>query len=128
MSYSSGHGYLRSHEISGDVLHLNIEAESEGILQAARTAGVGHAAKTLVKEGPLRVVIVGLKSGSTLREHEAGGPVSVHVLSGNVNVASGERSDSLQTGNALVFGSSVSHSLEAKADSVVLVTIAWPAA
>ena len=126
MSESTGHRYIQSHEISGEVLHLNIDEESKGILDAAREAGVGHAAKTLVKEGPLRVILLGLKSGSTLREHEAGGSVSVHVLSGQVKVTSGDRIDALEAGNALVFSSSVAHSLEAQADSVVLVTIAWP--
>lgn len=126
MSESSGHDYLQSHQISGEVLQLNFDDESKAVLEAAGEAGVGHAAKTLVKEGPLRVVLLGLKPGSTLEEHEAGGPVSLHALSGHVDVMSGDRRDPLRAGNALVFGSSVPHSLEAREDSVVLVTIAWP--
>jgi quercetin dioxygenase-like cupin family protein len=126
MSESKGHNYLASHEISGDVLPLDIEAESAAILKAAKMAGVGHAARTLVKDGPLRIIILGLKTGSTLKEHESAGPVSVHVLSGQVGIASPARSDSLRSGQALVFDAAVSHSLEAQSDSVVLLTIAWP--
>jgi quercetin dioxygenase-like cupin family protein len=126
MSEAKGHSYLESHEISGDVLPLNFVQESAAILEGARAASVGHTAKTLVKDGPLRVVILGLKSGATLRDHESAGPVSIHVLSGQVNVVSPGRVDSLQAGGALVFDAAVSHSLEAQADSVVLVTIAWP--
>jgi quercetin dioxygenase-like cupin family protein len=126
MSESTGHAYLESHKITGDVLHLDVEAESAAVLKAAKAAGVGHAGKTLIKDGPLRLVILGLKAGSTVREHEAAGPTSLHALSGQVKVASQARTDSLKAGDALVFGSSVPHSLEALEDSVVLVTIAWP--
>jgi quercetin dioxygenase-like cupin family protein len=126
MSEAKGHSYLESHEVSGDVLLLNLEQESAAVLEAARAASVGHTAKTLVKDGPLRVVILGLKSGATLQDHKTAGPVSIHVISGRVLVMSPGRADSLQAGGALVFDAAVSHSLEAKSDSVVLLTIAWP--
>ena len=124
MSESSGHEYLKEHEISGAVLLLNIDSESKDVLAAAKAAGIGHAAKTLVKDGPLRSIILGLRGGALLRDHEAPGPVSIHVLSGGVAVTSPGRTDSLKAGAAVVFGSPVSHSLEASEDSVVLVTIA----
>ncbi len=125
---AAGHSYLKSHEISGDVVLLNIEEESAAILEAAKAAGVGHAAKTLVKDGGLRSIMLGFRSGATLKDHDAAGPVSIHVLSGRVAVSSPGRSDSLSAGAVIVFGPSVTHSLEASADSVVLLTIAWPAA
>jgi len=128
MSETEGHSYLERHEISGDVLTLNIEEEGAHILEAAKAAGVGHAAKTLIKNGPLRIIILGLKSGSTLREHDAAAPVSIHVVSGQVKVESPGRSDPLQSGQALVFDTAVSHSLKAQSDTVALLTIAWPTA
>ena len=127
MSESSGHSYLESHDIGGEVLRLNVAGESTAILEAAGQAGVKRAAKTLVKEGPLRVVLMGLKSGSALAEHDAGGPVSIHVLSGRVKVSGPDRDETVDGGNALVFASSVPHSLEAESDAVVLITIAWAA-
>jgi quercetin dioxygenase-like cupin family protein len=126
MSEAKGHSYLQSHEISGNVLTLDVEAEVAGILEAAKAAGVGHAARTLVKDGPLRIIILGLKAGATLQEHESAGPVSIHLLSGQVRAESPGRSDSLRNGQVLVFDAAVSHSLAAQADSVVLLTIAWP--
>jgi hypothetical protein len=73
MSESSGHEYLRAHQISGNALPFDIEQESKSILEAARTAEAGHTAKTLVKEGPLRMVILGFAPGTSLHEHRAGG-------------------------------------------------------
>ena len=127
MSESTGHDYLKSHALSGDALLLDLDAESTAILEAAKSAGVGHTAKTLVKDGPLRLLILGFRAGATMHEHQAPGPVSIHVLQGNVDITSEGRSDSLATGAAIVFGPAVQHSLEAKSDAVILVTIAWPA-
>ena len=126
MSETTGHDYLRTHQVSGDVLLLDIGQESEAILDAARALGVGHAAKTLIKDGPIRLVILGFKAGSSLREHSAGGPLSIQVLSGRVEVSTAGRSDSVVSGKALILGPSVIHSVEATTDAVLLLTIAWP--
>jgi quercetin dioxygenase-like cupin family protein len=122
----SGHRYLESHQIGGERLLLDIEGEASAVLQSAATAPGGQSAKTLVKEGPLRVVIIGLKSGASVREHTAGGPVTIHVLSGRVNFSSSGQGESVDAGRAVLFATSVPHSLDAEADSVVLLTIAWP--
>ena len=124
MSVSSGHEYLKEHEIGGAVLLLDVDKESSEVLAAAKAATVGHAARTLVKDGPLRSIILGFRAGAALHDHQAPGPVSIHVLSGEVNVTSTGRTDSLGSGRAIAFGSPVSHSVEARQDSVLLVTIA----
>jgi quercetin dioxygenase-like cupin family protein len=126
MSESRGHEYLRAHQIADDVLLLNLEQESAAIIEAARQTAAGHTAKTLVKEGPLRVVLLGLTSGSALREHSADGPVIIQVLSGAVNVEAGELHESLGPGRVVVLGPSVGHSVVARTDAAVLLTIAWP--
>ena len=127
MSEPTGHRYLQSHEIGGDVLSLDLSAESSAILDAARASNVGHAAKTLIKEGPLRIVILGFRAGAALHEHHADGPVSIQLLAGDVTVSVGDQARPLRPGNALVLGASMMHSVEAKADSVVLLTIALAA-
>ena len=126
MSESPGHDYLRSHQITGEVLRLDIEQESRAILEAARSAGTGHAAKTLVKDGPLRVVILGFTAGSALREHDSDGPVSIQALSGEVDVAIEERTERLEPGKTLIINATVPHSVSADAEAVLLLTIARP--
>ncbi len=126
MSEATGHEYLESHAISGNLVVLDIEQESQGIMDAARAAGVGHAAKTLVKDGPLRLLILGFKAGSSLREHSADGPVTIHVLSGMVDVETSDGSQVLGAGKALLLARGVQHSVQASADSVLLLTIGWP--
>jgi len=125
MSDSARHEYLESHQLRGSALALDIERESKEILEAASAAGVKHAAKTLVKDGPLRLIVLGFRSGSSLREHRAGGPVSIQVLSGTAEITTDEGAHTLSPGSALVLASDVAHSVTAKADAVLLLTIAW---
>ena len=82
--------------------------------------------KTSPEPSPLRIVIIGLRAGSSLREHHAPGPISIQALSGSVVVSTQGRSDPLDAGQVLAFGSAVAHSVTANADAVVLLTIAWP--
>lgn len=102
MSEPTGHTYTRSHPVSGKVLLLDVEAEAKQILDAARAARVGHAAKTLVKQGPLRIVVMGMKQGSAVREHKAEGPASIHVLTGHVTISGGNASTDVRGGQAMI--------------------------
>jgi hypothetical protein len=67
------HTYLRTHAISGKVLTFDLKAEQDDLLHRARTGRAGRAAKTLVKEGPLRIALVALRKGVSLKEHEVAG-------------------------------------------------------
>jgi quercetin dioxygenase-like cupin family protein len=124
MSETAGHAYTRSHRISGKTLLLDLDAEAEAVLSKARTARSGRAARTLVKEGLLRLTVVGIKSGASLRNHKAEGAVGIQVLIGTVEVSVGKRSERLNAQTLLTLQPGVAHSLFAPADAVVLLTIA----
>ena len=128
MSEVGEHAYLRTHQISGDVLAVDLGQESRAILDEAKQAGQGHAGRTLVKEGPLRVTILGFVAGSSLHEHKAGGPVILEARSGTVEISSGGTSTLLNAGDILVFAKDVSHSLVARSDAVILLSVAMPEA
>jgi quercetin dioxygenase-like cupin family protein len=125
MSESARHEYLESHQLSGNAVELDVERESQEILEAASAAGVKHAAKTLIKDGALRLIILGFMAGSSLREHRAGGPVSIHVLSGTTEITTENGAHTLSSGSALVLASDVAHSVTAKTAAVLLLTISW---
>lgn len=125
MSAGSGPRYLEDHQLRGDALVLDIAAEAAEAVAAAADTAVGHTAKTLVKDGPLRIIIVGMRRGSTLRDHDAEGPVSIHVLQGQVQLAALGESRALNAGQAIAYAASVTHSVEALDDSALLLTIAF---
>ena len=124
MSEAAGHEYLQNHQLSGDALLLDVERESQEVLTAASEAGVKHAAKTLIKDGPLRLIILGFMSGASLREHRAGGPVSIQVLTGTAEIATPGGTQTVVPGSTLVLAADVAHSVTAKTDAVLLLTIA----
>ena len=124
MNQAEGHTYLKHHSLQGDVSLVDLNKQAAEVLAEARQATSKRAARTLIKEGPLRLTLVAFPSGGTLSEHNAGGPVSIHVLTGAVEIGVGGSIQSLPAGQALVLRANQQHSLKATADSVVLLTIA----
>jgi quercetin dioxygenase-like cupin family protein len=124
LNATEGHTYLRDHQLSGEALLFDLKADTETVLAEARSSNAGRAARTLVKQGPLRLTIVGFKSGARLADHKAAGPVSIQVLEGALDVAVGQRSEKLDKGRMLVLDADVEHSLTAgSADAVILLGI-----
>ena len=124
VSKEAGHAYSREHQLKGDALLFDLSEQATSILAEAGLGSAARAARTLIKDGPLRLTIVGLKAGGSLRDHKAGGPVSIQLLQGEVEVMVGGRSQRLTEKQALVLGADIVHSVSAHADSVILLSIA----
>jgi hypothetical protein len=58
---------LRTRHLSGKMLRFLIDAEDETLRESAEASKTGRAAKTLVKQGPLRITLVALQE-----RHEPG--------------------------------------------------------
>jgi quercetin dioxygenase-like cupin family protein len=120
-------GAQRTPEPTGSPL-LSFDLKSE--LQRLRTEDhpwqAGRNAKILVKYPNLRILLIGLRSGAHVAEHQAAGPVSIQVLSGHVLARAGGKVFELREGQLLALEAHVPHDVEALAESAVLVTIAWP--
>ena len=123
MSESQTHTYLKHHTLSGDALLLDLDQQAEAILKEA-SGQSSHAARTLIKDGPMRVTMVAFRDGGALRQHKAPGPVSIQVLRGEVEVGVGSGAAQLSTGHCLVLGANIEHSLVAHTESIILLTIA----
>lgn len=95
-------------------------------LHAETTWSTGHNARTLIKYDDLRVVLTALQAGTRVPEHKAAGRVSVHVLSGHVQVKASGRTFSLRPGGLLALDQGMPHDIEALEESVLLLTLAWP--
>ena len=55
----------------------------------AESSKSGHAAKTLIKQGPLRITMIALKQGTVLPTHQVAGPVSIQTVRGSLEVVAG---------------------------------------
>jgi quercetin dioxygenase-like cupin family protein len=108
--------------IEGEVLvhHLS---QDELIIDRELLAQRGRTARTLVKEGPLRLVLMALPPGGNLPAHSADRPVTVHVTDGEVTFRAIDTEYRLVTGDVLVFAGGVEHSASSKDGCVFLLTV-----
>jgi quercetin dioxygenase-like cupin family protein len=95
-------------------------------LQAETTWSTGINARTLIKYEDLRVVLTALKAHARLSEHKTDGRVSIHVLSGHLQVKASGRTFNLRAGGLVAFDRGIAHDVEALEESAFLITIAWP--
>ncbi|MES1258732.1 MAG: cupin domain-containing protein [Acidobacteriota bacterium] len=86
----------------------------------------GLHSRTLVKKDDLRVVLFSMEPGATLREHQAEGPITVHVLQGEIRFRAQDQDHRLRTGQILTLGRRIQHAVESVENSTFLLTIAWP--
>jgi quercetin dioxygenase-like cupin family protein len=86
----------------------------------------GHFAKMLFKKSDFRMVLIMMDKGAVLKEHHADGTISVQVLKGSVDFRVHGETHSLPTNGILTLGASIKHEVEAREDSAILLTIAWP--
>ena len=86
----------------------------------------GRRAETLVKTANLRVILVTMKAGAELAEHDAPGPITIHALSGRFTVGVAGQDTNLNTGGLLAIHATVKHTVRAVEDGAFLLTIGWP--
>ncbi|MEP7347904.1 MAG: cupin domain-containing protein [Gemmatimonadaceae bacterium] len=111
--------------LEGDVLvhHLS---EDERTIDQALVAQHGRSARTLVKEGLLRLTIIEIAAGGNLPPHSAPGPVSIQILKGEIVFDAVGREYMLVTGDILVLAPGVEHSARSSGGVVLLLTVVHP--
>ena len=110
--------------LSGRALHFALgEGERGRLIDEELLVKHGRSARTLAKEGPLRVTLVALAPGGTLAEHRAEGPIAVHVLSGGVRFRAGAEEWALGAGDLLTLPAGVPHSVESADGGEFLLTV-----
>ena len=94
-------------------------------LETASTASSGRSAHTIYggHEHVLSQTLIALPAGASLAEHQNPGEATVQVLHGRVTLVAGDTEWNGSPGDLMTIPDS-RHSLEALADSVVLLTVA----
>jgi quercetin dioxygenase-like cupin family protein len=85
----------------------------------------GHTARTLVREGDIRVVLIVMRAGARIAEHRANETASIHALSGHVRLRLPDRDAELLAGRLLVLERGLPHDVEAISESAFLLTLGW---
>lgn len=115
--------YLKTHKISGEHLAFLLQEEEETLLEIAKASKTGRTAKTLVKDGQLRLTLVAMREGAEMREHTVDGPSSFQCLHGNIRFQIRDEAIELSENSVLVLNTGVSHNVSALRDSTFLITI-----
>lgn len=95
-------------------------------LQSEQPWQAEHTANTIVKYPDLRIVLVALKAGGRLHEHKTAGRISIQTLSGLLKIHTPNRVIEMSAGTLAALDHELVHDVVAEADSVFLLTIAWP--
>lgn len=107
---------------SGDVLFHRLTRD-ELTLDTTLLARHGRTARTLVKEGPLRITLMAMGADGDLPDHHTNGPITIHVLQGAVVFRALGAEYPLLTGDVLVFAADVVHSARSGPGCVILLTV-----
>lgn len=110
------------HEVSGPVLSFSLDDEL-GLVRNQLGGGTTRIGRTLVKDGPLRVSLVGLGAEGAIREHKADGPVAVHVLEGEIILDANGTSLILGPGMLVTLEANVLHAVRSPTGGVFLLTV-----
>lgn len=102
---------------------IDLTAAVTGLRAETHHAIAGHRQIALGRDGPVTLLLFVFESGGFLKEHETDGVVTIHVLSGHVDVTVGEETCQLRRGQLLVVAPQVRHHLHAREPSETLVTV-----
>ena len=111
--------------LAGTALTFDLAAEAEALMREPTWQVHGHNAKTLVKHPDFRVVLISLKQGARMNEHSADQCVTIHALSGNLRIHLPDRTLDLSAGTLLALEQTVLHDVEARSDSVFVLSLGW---
>ncbi|MGH7444318.1 MAG: cupin domain-containing protein [Longimicrobiales bacterium] len=114
--------------LSGDVLVFDLDEERERTNDPAAAQRGGPSARTLLKDGPLRVTLIVLSAGGSIPEHQADGPITVQPLSGRIRFTVAGHDHDLGPGELLSTGARVRHAVASAHGASFLLTVALPAA
>lgn len=112
--------------LSGDVLRFHLEEERVRVNDPALLERHGRNARTLLKEGPLRVTLVMVRAGGKVAAHRAGGPITAQVLNGDIEFRVGGREHRLAAGDLLVVNAGMEHEVGSDGGGTFLLTVVQP--
>ncbi len=108
--------------IVGEVLVRHLTRD-ELMIDPVLLARSGRSGRTLVKEGSLRLTIMAIAAGGDMPTHSTDGPVTIHVLDGDIVVEAQGNEYPLGIGELVALAPGVEHSVRSGSGGVFLLTV-----
>ena len=109
--------------LAADLLAFDLGSEMHTV-RAELAKGHTRIARTLVKEGPLRLTLVGLAPGGELGSHHTDSPVTIHVLEGQITLEVDGATRTMAPGDLGALDAGVPHAVRASGGAFILLTVA----
>jgi len=116
----------KDRRVSGDVLRFSLAEVRSRANDPLVIERQGRAARTLVKEGPLRVTVVMVGAGGLIAKHHSAGPITVQVLEGDIRFRAGGKEHRLNPGDLLAVAPGVEHDVSSEGGGIILLTLVQP--
>ena len=110
------------HQVSGPALQFSL-ADEISIVKQELGDTTTRSARTLVKDGPLRVTLVAVKPGGELKPHRADGPITLQVLEGEITFQAEGQSWTMRAESLFVLDAGITHSVRSTQGGVFLLTV-----
>ena len=111
--------------LGGTALHFHLDDARRGdLIDTELLAKAGRSARTLIKDGPLRVTLVALESGGALAPHRTDGPITVHIISGEILLRADANEWRMTADDLVSLGAGVEHNVDSETGGVFLLTVA----
>jgi quercetin dioxygenase-like cupin family protein len=105
------------------LFHIGLEEQIAHLKAEPTWRSSDRNAITLTKDAALRVVLIAMKIGARLHEHQAAGPVILQAVSGSLRLSAGGEVLTLKPGEVVVLESAIEHEVEALEESALLITL-----
>ncbi|HKU61087.1 MAG TPA: cupin domain-containing protein [Gemmatimonadales bacterium] len=112
-----------SHRLAGPAVLLNLPDLARALQAEPHPAKDGHRQAGLIHRGPLRLLLFTFDAGGRLAEHRAPGHVIIQCLRGQLEVEADGARHRLGAGEAVALEPSVPHTVDAVAESDMLLTV-----
>lgn len=110
------------HPVSGAALSFSL-ADEMATVRGELADAASRVGRTLVKDGPLRATLIGVKAGGGLPAHKAEGPITVHVLEGEIEFSVGGSTHVLAAGTLFALDAGIVHSVASPRGGMFLLTV-----
>jgi len=112
--------------LAGDILVFRLDQERVLAEDPTSLQRHGPSARTLLKDGPLRVTLIVLGPGGAIAEHSADGPITVQPLVGSIQFTALGKHHDLGPGDLLSAGAGIRHAVSSENGATFLLTVAQP--
>lgn len=112
-------------KLSSPVLTFDLATEMKTV-RSELDGGRARIARTLAKEGPLRITLIGVSAGGGMHEHVAEGPITIHALEGTIVVRADGAEHTLAPGNLMAVDAGVRHDVSSHSGGLFLLTLIAP--